>query len=483
MNIIVFYNNLSDQQKLKLARDAKKSPLKQRLLQYLQQTDSNSFSTNKTIEYVYADELKNGLEYKIAENRFYKLRKRFIEFCEEENLTPKKEFILTEQEKELNEIFLESENNKELKLKRLNKLEKKCWENNIFELLPKILFYQFRLGKPVAISEYTTASKLVADLHTTQQIIITLQEFSISINSYKKEIYRELKRLKTIYLANKKFIRFKYIYNYYSVLWKCNKSFSKSKLAYARNLNTYTSIYLEYPDVPMIEYMGNYKTDLEIRNINLLIQHYRYINDFKRALLYIEKKFKLADTNTSYMQGQIRVADHVNMITFLLKNKKTTEAWEYTEKYRQFLFTQNRTELYYDLFVQRANILIESFPNTPIKNYQHIIKGLKQTLKKKEIRKTPSRENLILYTICKLLLVDTQFKKAYTLLKKKQLKDYISKYIDYNLLATSIGHLASKTYTHNKKFLLEKYKHKLSTAKTEIETEVYENLYRLFSKL
>ena len=126
---------LSAKQKKQLKKDFENAP---KMLVYINLLENNkTISTYKAINHIYELDI-DDIDNTILTNRFYKLRQKLrIQLLEysKNNAT----WIISEEQELIQLRFLVLQNKYTLALKRLQSLEKKCWEKNIFEILPEIL--------------------------------------------------------------------------------------------------------------------------------------------------------------------------------------------------------------------------------------------------------------------------------------------------------------------------------------------------------
>jgi hypothetical protein len=130
------YKKLSETQKTELHQRHKDSLVMLRLHDYLGQLTTADFKTSDAVTYVYKGSHE---DYRVLENRYFKLRKKLIDDMQSLSgtSTPQQ---LPEEEAMLNQCkYLLTLGDKKEAYKKLTALEATCWERNIFELLPAIL--------------------------------------------------------------------------------------------------------------------------------------------------------------------------------------------------------------------------------------------------------------------------------------------------------------------------------------------------------
>src|SRR6185312_886573 len=138
MNAVLLdtYCKLSETQRAELHQKHKDSLIALRLHDFLNGGEGSDFKTADAVAYVYKGAHE---DYRILENRYFKLRKKLMDDMKggQGNDTPQ---LLPEEEAELNHCkYILTTGDKKEAYKKLTALENLCWERNIFELLPSVL--------------------------------------------------------------------------------------------------------------------------------------------------------------------------------------------------------------------------------------------------------------------------------------------------------------------------------------------------------
>ncbi|BDS11572.1 hypothetical protein [Aureispira anguillae] len=264
------YAELSTKDKDELWKDYAQSP---KMLRYLQLLESAQlFNTPKAIQFIYEEDY-TAVEDQILTNRFYKLRK----VLRIKLLNKLKNVLRSHTEEEIELKFLQLlffKNEHAYVLDKAQKLEKKYWEANLFELLPDLLHLiistlHFHKSRNVdEIAEY------IEKLDLANELQYTLYKFKNSINSFRLHVLgvynlSEISEHYNTTIAKmkrksndwKQFTRFRLIYHYasFSIGSKLQNVVHKSGNALTRHLNQLEKILAEHPEMPIMDYITNHR--------------------------------------------------------------------------------------------------------------------------------------------------------------------------------------------------------------------------------
>jgi hypothetical protein len=218
------YSGLSPLQKDKLASGFRNAPLMLRLLDFLEKQKQQSFQTHTPIQFVYGITVDSP-EYRVTENKFFKLRKKLLDALSENTEAPVHQKI--DEELELRQcIELLNKGQRQLAYKRLEELEKNCWEKNIFELLPRVIdrlvFCNQSFNK---LDENKAIYKRYDEAVALNTLILQFlkkvrQVYEINFRSGITAAKSELRFLKKTADRYKKYPRFAFIYHHLSLYYK-----------------------------------------------------------------------------------------------------------------------------------------------------------------------------------------------------------------------------------------------------------------------
>lgn len=264
------YQELSNSDKEQLSKDFEQSP---KMLLYIQALeDSNLITTQKAIKIIYEVD-QNIVEDNILINRFYKLRSTLRLHL----LKQLKNKLKSSTDEETEVRFLKLlllKNEHAYVLGKARKLEKICWRDNLFELLPDVMsmiisalhFHKSRDTKEIAV--------YVEKLDTANELLYTLRNFENYINSFRLNIidgynYVELGELYNSVITKmrrkakmlKKYPRFILIYHYvsFSVGGQLQNIVHKTSNVLTRHLNQLDKLLDKNPNMPILRYVPNHR--------------------------------------------------------------------------------------------------------------------------------------------------------------------------------------------------------------------------------
>jgi hypothetical protein len=340
------YQELSTDDKAQLLVDFKRSP---KILCYIQALETFGYvSTQKAIQVIYVEELPD-IEQAILTNRFYKLRRTFhIHLLQ---LLKNSLKSSTDEETELKFLqLLLLKNEHAYVLERAKKLEQKCWENNLFELLPELIhiiissshFHQSFNVEEIAnyIEKLETANDLLHTLHKFKNYVNTFRLKIISIGDYADlathytEIIHKMRRKAN---SLKKYKRFSLIYHHVGFTIGCQMHtvVHKTGNVLTRHLNQLEKILVEHPQMPIISYTPNHRLHtMDSLLINQALYWYQKGN-MKKSYQCILDKEQLNEENSS--QYIIRVGNNFHNILLCCWGAKKYEAvLKYAQELKEF---------------------------------------------------------------------------------------------------------------------------------------------------
>ncbi len=389
-NLLKWYQNLSVAEKQSLKDIFVNSPKAKQCLDFLENAKSDTFiEQSKLIAYIYKNELENT-EYKVIENRFFKLRKKITESIQKPSLLVPKEETLTEEEK----IWLKLRHNiqkndfQEL-LPELTALYQTLKSRNIFELMPAVIegvinYYQiFRTKNEVLpwIEEWKKAADLLhewemhkKDVRTAYQNII---EFGFE--SAKSVLLDMKKRAKKM----QEYPRFSMVYHYTFVNSKVHDPSSKDFRITEKNFKELFAIHEQNPYIPLVVYRANYIHETEFA---IKFQWKLFLCRLERY----QQALSVSDEIwTDVQQGNIPSSEalYTNRVYIQCAANAYKEAIETVKEYIQFLRKNNKkTRLIY-AYTQLVAVYSAGFPDIPPQNTDFFKKQFFEYIK--EVEKKP----------------------------------------------------------------------------------------------
>ena len=264
------YLELSISDKEQLLKDFEQSPKMFLYIKVLE--ESNLVTTQKAVKIIYEVEL-DLIEDNVLINRFYKLRKILRLYLLKQLKNRLKSF--TDEETELKFLkLLVLKNEYAYVLERAKKLEKICWRDNLFELLPELMSMivsALHLHKSRDIEEI---SAYVEKLDTANELLYTLHKFENYINSFRLKITTAYNHAELTELYNnvitklrrkakslKDYPRFNLIYHYvsFSIGGQLQNIVYKTSNVLTRHLNQLDKLLVQNPTMPIIRYIPNHR--------------------------------------------------------------------------------------------------------------------------------------------------------------------------------------------------------------------------------
>jgi tetratricopeptide (TPR) repeat protein len=388
-NLLKWYQNLSVAEKQSLKDIFANSPKAYRCLSYLENIKSDNFiEQSKLITHIYKEELQNT-EYKVIENRFFKLRKKIIESIQKPSLLAPKDETLTEEEKVWLKLRHDIQKNDfhEL-LPKLISLYETLKNRNIFELMPSVIdgiinYYQiFRTKGEVKpwIEEWKKASDLLqeweshkTDVRTAYQNII---EFGFeSARSILSDMKKRAKKMQ-------EYPRFSMVYHYTYVNSKIHDA-SKDFRITEKNFKELFAIHEQNPYTPLVVYRANY-----IRETEFAIKFQWKL--FLCRLQRYQQALSISDEIWSDVQeGNIPSSEalYTNRVYVQCAANAYKEAIDTVKEYIQFLRqNKKRSRLIY-AYTQLVAAYSVGFPDIPLQNTDFFKKQFFEYIK--EVEKNP----------------------------------------------------------------------------------------------
>lgn len=388
-NLLKWYQNLSVAEKQNLKDVFVNSPKANRCLNYLENAKNDNFiEQSKLITYIYKEELENT-EYKVIENRFFKLRKKITESIQKTSLIAPKDETLTDEEK----VWLKLRHNiqkndfQEL-LPQLTTLYETLKSRNIFELMPSVAegivnYYQiFRTKnevqpwleewkKAIDVSEEWEIHKI--NVRTAYQNII---EFGFeSAKTVLSDMRKRAKKMQT-------YPRFSMVYHYTFVNSKIHDT-SKDFRVTEKNFRELFAIHEQNPYIPLVVYRANYVRETEFA---IKFQWKLFLCRLQRY----QQALAISDEIWSdVQQGNIPSSEalYTNRVYVQCAANAYREAIETVKEYIQFLRqNQKRGRLIY-AYTQLVAAYSAGFPDIPLQNTDFFKKQFFEYIK--EVEKNP----------------------------------------------------------------------------------------------
>jgi len=251
------YRDLSKTQKSYIAELFNNSPKLLRLIDVIRDKERD-FTTLYAVRYIYEEEFKET-DFQVLTNRFYKLRKELKDWL----LAQLKDspVCFTEEERELTYLRqLVISNEYAFALPHLEKLEKRCWELNLFELLPLLQELLLRCVQSTRRVDAKKQEEMLEKYELAHRLFMVLSKVKAvgfkSLNT--GELKDTIEYVRNIIKPYSAYPRFKMLYHYIAFSRGSNNPTMKGQIL-VRHLNQYKKLREEYPDIPVTFYQRHYK--------------------------------------------------------------------------------------------------------------------------------------------------------------------------------------------------------------------------------
>jgi len=362
------YKKLSETQKTELHQKHKDSLVMLRLHDYLGQLTTADFKTSDAVTYVYKGSHE---DYRVLENRYFKLRKKLIDDMQSlsGSAAPQQ---LPEEEAILNQCkYLLTSGDKKEAYKKLTALEATCWERNIFELLPAILDTIIFCNQ--AFNELAKNK----DAYKRMEKAIALQYDVYRVNMLSRQIYdvfytQGLKYAKPQYTAlkelaekNKEYPRFLMCYHYMSLYYKASApEYIDNMQVVSRHLTELKRLYAVYPHMPMMNYRANYSKHFHFHFNQIAAFFHNNRCEFEDAYQAVKKMWDMTQSSdTTYKQYKTE-AIYFNYISMQCITGRYKDALDTCTKYVDFIKGNNHLDRLPFINMLKLVTYLNAFPQT-----------------------------------------------------------------------------------------------------------------------
>lgn len=385
------YQELSPANKIQLQLDFKKSP---KMLCYLQALEETEYvSTQKAIQAIYTEEVPQ-VENTTLINRFYKLRRTLhihLLQCLKNTLKSS-----TDEETELKFLqLLLLKNEHAYVLEKAKKLEQKCWEENLFELLPELIhviisslhFHQSSNVEEIAtyIEKLDLANDLLHTLHQFKNYVNTFRLKIISNDNYDDFIAHYTKvinKMRRKASALKKHKRFSLIYHYvgFTIGSQMQTLVQKTGNVLTRHLNQLEKILAECPNMPISIYTPNHRLHvMDSLLINQALYWYQKGNMKKSYQCILDNEQLNQENSNLYL---IRVGNNFHNILLCCWGAKKYEAvLKYAKELKEFQLSNASVKKETPYFIYELLAYTGLFPKKKHPNPLQLIRLTDQFLK------------------------------------------------------------------------------------------------------
>ncbi|MCP4438133.1 MAG: hypothetical protein GY810_04245 [Aureispira sp.] len=476
------YKNLETISKSNIQEVFKESPKMLRLLDFLDQAKMK-FKTPKAVNYIYAEELKETT-YSVLINRFYKLRQSLKEWLLGQ--LKNNPICFSPEEQELAFLrLLVVQNQHSYALERLLKLETKCWEYNLFELLPEIM--QLILRAYDAINDDVTAHReeyyekltIASDL---EQVLQWMRRAYRGIynnpNDYAKvvaQMHRKIKNYKT-------YPRFEMLYHFTAF---SNGAYrfhitNKSSNALVRHLNRLEKLAKANPKVPVIYYEPYHREKINLALSRTKSVFWAQRGEFKRAFIEMRNAHKLGAKNPM-LEPRRGERSIINNIGICICTKEYDYALKLLGSLEDFYEGQDYEKPYHRLYLEYMHLYSTAFPKFNTKDsklIEEMVDAYIQILAKQP-KTAYNHYEWALATRCDFYITKLELKEASKLLNEKGLKAHYEQFGTWKHTIGLVEALAARDATQLEEYLTKVQQYMLENPPKAIIVLHYEWIIRV----
>jgi hypothetical protein len=388
--LIQTYRFLTNTEKQSIRKSLSGQGLVLKLMDFLDTCTNENFFNSEAVSYLYGPISDN---YKIAENRYYKLRKKLMESLQIQNMSQPSESLFHRYEIEFKTLQKSIRDGQVMKnYSKLETLVNQLWKDNLFELLPEALdtlilanqtFNRLEKNQDLHLS-FERALQLHADMFKALNLARKVYEYNFTKGMKAAQVY--LSDLKLIATKNKDFDRFRYCYEFASAYYKLgSREYVNAMNIVGRHLNKVWALHNKNPQMPLFNFRVNYEAGqrfhlLEIRAFYLYNTcNFKPSYDTYRQILN-------EPTNAKSQLGLVNETTYINAIRGALASELPKEALDYCRKLEQFQTANQQRKgynpvsmVYLQLYLDYQIELKDKAPLSLYEQLQNDISFLQQT--------------------------------------------------------------------------------------------------------
>lgn len=425
------FNALGTNEKEMLAGRFKNSPVMERLIQFLSTNHRDNFKNSEAVKAVYDIE-KADKEYVRYENSYFKLRKKLYDEIKAPVKTD--EGLLTAEEQDFFNARLMINQGKQLEaIGILTKLEKHCWANNIFELLPQtidllILCNQY-YNKLAANEKLYEKLEKVIRLRADMQRLALLSRSVYEINFKRgiKYAEKELDEMAALAARHSDYPRFRMAYNFVAAYYKLGSGgFGYHNMnIIGRHLSVLNKIHKQFPLMPAVLFTLNYSVNQSY--------HFREIQMFFffRTLRFKEASRLLTEINAEvYKEGSAHSksrheALYINMLHSYSAAEDEKMLSQSADGFIRFVIDNNKQDRLPYAYAQIASAYNDAYPYVANLDGKFLLKMLDEYIS--TVKKDSDELPELLITRSRLLYTNGQLDPLKKILEHKRLADFFTK--------------------------------------------------------
>lgn len=373
------YAGISSRVKAQTIQHFKQSP---RILDYLQLLEKGIQTTPKLVAQIYAEELPTTTIGALT-NRFYKLRSRVHVWL----LTQMQynQYTQTAEQQKLTFFRLLVTKNEHLYvLPRLKALLDRCWNLNLFELLPEVIELTIRAGfncEELSKEEHADLAEQLQEanqlLYILHQIKQTFHHLYLNIENYQTQL-NTIRRLIKPY---KGYPRLELLYRYVAFSMGVHRKdlVDRTSGAMIRHLNAFYKLKEQHHEIPIrtIEPFHEEKSSVFFYDKEAVFWYQK--KQLKKCVHALKKRQTIIQLSPNLIHNRSASNLH-NAIYFCTYAKNYQLALDYVREFETYQDNNPSDRIEAPYFVYEMIIYVANYSNQKHPNPFHLIKHVRHFL-------------------------------------------------------------------------------------------------------
>lgn len=381
------FSGLSSLRLQELKNRSQSAPKHAELIRFLELKKQKRFTTTEIVEYLYPDA---QIKFETRRNRYFKLRKEFLEWMESggesTNATAIK--LLEGEERFLECRRLVSENHLQLALNKLNDLLDYARKLNIFEIISDAL--ALKMYVLMALSKLSEANKTADELITESEILkdfhvaqaLSRKAYLVAVGRDRKKTTAYLQRLLALSRKHKAHPRFRMMYHFSSFA-NLSTFPGSTNASTLRHLSAIKKILKQTPEMPANAYEPNGSEIIEY-HLSIGESTLRFMRgDLDECYELYVRAGKLQDTvpNLRWRKSE---SFYANKVMIEIATNRLKEALQTCDDLITFHKDQSHDAGRNKGYVLKALVYTYGYPNLNCKDPDFLIERAKTYIKVNE---------------------------------------------------------------------------------------------------
>lgn len=421
------------------------APLAKKFITYLSALKKEKLHSADAVLHLYGVK-QTSADYKASENKFYKLRKKILDFVEAKPQQPAGQ-IFTAYELRLNDIKGLLIDGKFTEAKPLLiQLENKLWDDNVFEMLPEVLDHLVHTNQVLRIFDenkavYNRLDKAVllfTDIAEAKKIARIIYE--VNINQGIKAAAPLFAKLLRLTLKHKPYPRFKLIYNLVSATCKVGGGgldYVHDFKVTNRFITVIKKLHAEYPSMPDFKLVAGYSENQSYSFRSLEVMNNFNAHQFKEAAVLMKPLFDWVIQENSTMKRMRGAVFFNNYCLCQLAGGNYGEAMAGAQHFLQHLLEIKQHDTVILAYGEIINVHVWLYPQKSGYTAEFIEAKLEEYVAHmKRIKDMPYYYNLALWLKVRYLMVTGKYTEALKVFKQINPAQY---FMDASLPAEALN--------------------------------------------